>query len=122
VSRIRPAELDARLGGDDAQFVLDVREREAFRGGHVEWSHNVPVHDALRAGDGDALRRHLDEVPRDRDVVTVCGMGVVARRATRVLESEGYDAATLAGGLSGWRGYRNDTLGHRLRSLLRRLR
>ncbi|MEF8777667.1 MAG: hypothetical protein V5A36_02015 [Natronomonas sp.] len=31
----------------------------------------------------------------DRDVVVVCKMGVVAKRATSVLRGEGYDAATL---------------------------
>ena len=122
MSRIRPDQLDARLGGDDGPFVLDVRRREAFRDGHVDGSHNVPVYDDLRAGETDALRRRLGEVPRDREVVTVCRMGVVAKRATRVLEEEGYDAATLAGGMSGWRGYRDDTLGYRLRSLCWRLR
>jgi rhodanese-related sulfurtransferase len=120
MGKITPDELDARLDGD-APFVLDVRPRGAFRAGHIEGSHNVPVYDALRGGDEDALRSRLDEIPRDRAVVTVCKQGVVARRATRILDAEGYDATTLAGGMGGWRGYQNGTLGYRLRSLLWRL-
>jgi rhodanese-related sulfurtransferase len=120
MSRMLPSELDSRLGGD-APFLLDIRPRDDYRQATIDGSHNVPVYDALRAGDEEALRRRLDEVPRDRDVVTVCKMGVVAKRATRILEEEGYEASTLAGGMSGWRGYQNGTVGYRIRSLLWRL-
>lgn len=121
VSKITPAELDDRLDGA-APFLLDIRPRAAFEAGHVEGSHNVPVYDDLRRGDEAALRRHLDDVPRDRAVVTVCKMGIVAKRATRVLKAEGYEATTLAGGMSGWRGYQKGSIGYRLRSLLWRVR
>ena len=120
MSKIRPAELDSRLDGDDA-FLLDIRPRDDYRTGHVDGSHNIPVYDDLRSGDDDALRDALDDVPRDREVVTICKMGIVAKRATRVLDAEGYDAATLSGGMSGWRGYQNGTLGYRLRSILWKL-
>lgn len=120
MSAIRPDELDARLDADDA-VVLDIRPAEYYREGHIEGSRNVPVYEALRSGDEDALRERLGEIPRDRPVVTVCKMGFVAKRATSVLEGEGYDAATLRGGMSGWRGYRDGSLGYRLRSLLWRL-
>lgn len=49
-------------------------------------------------------------------------MGVVAKRATTLLTDEGYDAATLAGGMSGWTGYQNDSFGYKLRSFLWKLR
>ena len=146
---IRPDELDDRLGdgdenrgdedpadegpggegtddedpGDgDAPFVLDVRPAEEYESGAIDESQNLPVYEDLRAGDGSTLRARLDEVPRDREVVTVCKMGIVAKRATSVLEEEGYDARTLAGGMSGWNGYRTGSLGYRLRSLWWRIR
>ena len=121
VSTIRPDELDERLADDDPPFVLDVRPHDAYREGHIQGSHNVPVYDALRSGDETGLRAGLEEVPRDRSVVTVCKVGFVARRATDVLDDEGYEAATLAGGIHGWRGYQTGSLGYRLRSLLWRL-
>jgi len=117
MSRIRPDEL-AERDADSQPFVLDIRPREAYRNGHIDGSHNLPVYDDLRSGDERALREGLDEIPCDRPVVTVCKAGLVAKRATRLLAAEGYDAATLAGGMSGWRGYRNGSLGYRLRSLL----
>ena len=121
---IRPGELDARLDSESGAepFVLDIRPADAFRAGAIDGSHNVPVYGALRGGDESALRDRLGEIPADREVVVVCKMGVVAKRATRVLAEEGYDAATLRGGMSGWRGYRNDSLTYKIRSLLWKLR
>ncbi|MFC7096833.1 rhodanese-like domain-containing protein [Halobaculum marinum] len=120
MSAIRPDELDSRLA-DGGYYLLDIRPRDDYERGHIGGSHNVPVYDDLRAGDEDALRRHLDEIPRDREVVTICKMGIVAKRATRVLDDEGYDAATLLGGMSGWRGYQSGSVLYRLRSLVWKL-
>jgi rhodanese-related sulfurtransferase len=122
MSSIRPAELDDRLGAGEEPYLLDIRPESAFDAEAIERSHNLPVYDDLRAGDESVLRDRLEEVPTDREVVVVCKMGIVAKRATRVLGDEGYDATTLLGGMSGWRGYRNGTLGYRLRSLVWRLR
>jgi len=119
MSRIRPSELDARLesGTDDDPFVLDIRPSSAYRTAAIEQSHNVPVYGDLRQGDDEALRTRLDEIPDDREVVVVCKMGVVAKRATSLLDDEGYDARTLLGGMSGWNGYQQGTLSYKLRSL-----
>jgi len=119
MSKIRPTELDARLGSgsDDEPFVLDIRPSSAFDTGAIDGSYNLPVYDDLRGGDEAALRDRLDEIPTDREVVVVCKMGVVAKRATTLLDEEGYDATTLLGGMSGWTGYQNDSLSYKLRSL-----
>ncbi|TKX76073.1 rhodanese-like domain-containing protein [Halorubrum sp. GN11_10-6_MGM] len=122
MSRIRPDELDERLGTDDEPFLLDIRPESDYERDAIGASRNLPVYDDLRSGDDDALRRRLDEVPDDREVVTVCKLGIVAKRATRVLDEAGYEASTLAGGMSGWNGYERNSLGYRVRSLWWRLR
>jgi rhodanese-related sulfurtransferase len=122
MSSIRPSELADRLESGDEPFLLDVRPEQSFQATAIENSHSVPVYDELRRGDESALRERLDEIPADRDVVVVCKMGVVAKRATSLLVDEGYDAATLRGGMSGWSGYQRDSLGYRIRSLLWSLR
>lgn len=121
MSSIRPAELADRVDSGDRPFLLDIRPEPSFRADAIDGSHNVPVYDALRGGDEDALRSRLDDVPADREVVVVCKMGVVAKRATRLLRDEGYDAATLLGGMSGWTGYQSGSLGYKLRSLVWKL-
>ena len=120
MSKTRPDDLDTEAEGEQP-FVLDIRPREDYQSKHIDGSHNLPVYHDLRSGDEDALRQRLDEVPRNREIVTVCKMGVVAKRATRILVDEGYEATTLAGGMSGWRGYQSGTLGYKIRSLLWRL-
>jgi rhodanese-related sulfurtransferase len=124
MSSIRPDELAARLDspGETDPFLLDIRPESAFQSGAIESSHNVAVYDELRGGDDATLRRYLHDIPTDRDVVVVCKMGVVAKRATSLLREEGYDAATLRGGMSGWQGYQNGSLSYKLRSLLWKLR
>lgn len=121
MSKIAPPDLHERISSGEEVFVLDIRPRELYQRHHIEGSHNAPVYDDLRRGDVDALRRHLEGVPDDVPVVTVCKAGVVARRATAVLEEEGYEATTLAGGMRGWTGYQNGTIGYRVSSLVRRL-
>ena len=122
MSRILPDELADRLGTDAEPFLLDIRPESAYENGAIDESRNLPVYDDLRGGDESTLRDRLGELPDDREVVTVCKMGVVAKRATRVLDDAGYEASTLAGGMSGWNGYRRNSLGYRLRSLWWRLR
>ena len=124
MSFVHPDELERRLGPSSREgpFVLDIRPSKAFSERAIEGSHNIPVYGDLRRGDEAALRERLDEVPADRDVVVVCKMGVVAKRATALLEEHGYDAATLRGGMSGWTGYQTGSLTYKLRSLLWKLR
>ena len=120
MSGIRPDELADRLESEasDNPFLLDIRPRASFQSNAIENSHNVPVYDELRGGDESALRNRLDEIPTDRDVIVVCKMGMVAKRATSLLRAEEYDAATLLGGMSGWNGYQSGSLGYKLRSLI----
>ncbi|ADD06208.1 rhodanese domain protein [Natrialba magadii ATCC 43099] len=121
MDKINPAELDDRLSNGTAPYVLDIRPRKTYQRSHIDGSQNVPVYNDLRRGDDDELRQSLSQIPADETVVTVCKAGVVARKATTVLEEEGYEAATLAGGMRRWNGYQNGSLGYRLSSLVRRV-
>ena len=121
MSKISPSAFEERRSSGEDYYVLDIRPSESYRRGHIEGSHNVPVYDDLRRGDETELRRSLAEVPDDGTVVTVCKAGIVARKATSVLEEEGYDAVTLAGGMRGWNGYRKGSIGYRLRTAVGRL-
>jgi len=122
MNAIRPDELDERLSAGQELHVLDIRPASSYENGSIEGSDNVPVYDELRSGDESALRDRLDEIPSDREVVVVCKMGIVAKKATRLLEAAGYDATTLRGGMSGWNGYQKGSLTYRIRSLFWKLR
>ncbi len=122
MNSVAPAELDNRLQSNDRLYVLDIRPEERYRRNAIDGSDNLPVYDELRGGDDGALLGQLGEIPPDREVVVVCKMGIVAKRAATLLDEEGYDATVLLGGMSGWSGYQNNTFTYKLRSLLWKLR
>ena len=122
MSTVRPAAVDERLESGDDPFVLDIRPTASYQRAAIDGSYNIPVYSDLQRGNDDAFLDQLGEIPQDRDVIVVCKMGVVAKRATRILREEGYEAATLLGGMSGWSGYQNGSISYKLRSLLWTLR
>lgn len=121
MTTIRPSELDDRLSAGEEPFLLDIRPRESYRNDSIDGSHSVPVYSDLQRGDEESFRRQLDEIPREGEVVVICKAGIVAKKATAILNEEGFDAVTLLGGMSGWNGYHGGTIGYRLRSLLWRV-
>jgi rhodanese-related sulfurtransferase len=118
MSKLDPAELDERLSNGESLYLLAVRPHADYQRERLEGSHNVPVYDDLCRGDEAGFRESITAIPDGATVITVCKAGIVARRATTVLEDEGYDAMTLAGGMRGWNGYRNGSIGYRLRSAI----
>lgn len=77
-------------------FVLDVRQPAEFTGelGHVPGAALLPLGE---------LRGRLDEIPRDRPVITVCRSGARSAQASLILEKAGYPrVANLAGGMLRW--------------------
>ena len=119
---LRPSTLDDRLQSGETPFVLDIRPENHYQKQAIDGSYNLPVYSDLQRGNDESLLGRLDEIPTDREVVVVCKMGVVAKRATKLLDEEGYSAATLLGGMSGWAGYQKGSIGYKLRSLLWNLR
>lgn len=78
-SKLPPEEV-AKLITKGA-FLLDVRTRLEARRGIAPGAINIPVF---------MLKRHLDELPRDRDIVLYCGTGGRAGKAKQVLDAAGF--------------------------------
>jgi hydroxyacylglutathione hydrolase len=75
--------------------VLDVREPAEYAGGHVPGALSIPQAD---------LALHLDELPRDGDLLVVCEGGTRSLRAAKFLRQVGFSRVTnLVGGTSAWR-------------------
>ncbi|WP_332898068.1 MBL fold metallo-hydrolase [Haladaptatus sp. CMSO5] len=103
MSNITPSEVSARLrDGDGNLHVLDIRNRDEYEEWHIEGSHNIPVYNSLSAGQTQALRSRLSEIPDDAEIATVCIAGIVSQKAAAVLRDEGYDAKSMEGGMRGW--------------------
>lgn len=74
-------------------LVLDVRSRAEFESGHIPGSVNIP-HTQLR----DRIDE-VDTLAQGRPVRVLCGVGVRANIAHRILVGAGFDSASLSGGI-----------------------
>ena len=82
-----------RLGKQNKPYLLDVRQPEEFREGHISGAHLIPLSE---------LERRLKEVPREREIVCVCRSGNRSNVATRQLVQAGYKAVNMRGGMRAW--------------------
>ena len=80
---VRPENEIADLIKNGA-FILDVRTMMEAKKGVAHGATNIPL---LR------LKRHLNDLPRDKMIVTYCGTGERAGKAKDILEAAGFKAA-----------------------------
>jgi len=76
--------------------VLDVRPAQEFRAGHIPGARSVPVSE---------LKRHLAELPKDREIVAYCRGPhcVMAIEAVELLRKRGFRAHRMEQGVMDWR-------------------
>ena len=75
--------------------LLDVREPEEFARGYVQRAVNIPQAE---------LASRLEEIPRDRPILTICQTGMRSLRSAQFLLQQGFDhVSSVAGGTAAWR-------------------
>lgn len=74
--------------------LVDVRLANEWEAGHIEGAVHVPE---------DELADRLDELDRQRLVVTVCRAGTRSDDAAERLRQAGFEAESLDGGLLAWK-------------------
>src|ERR671919_1192844 len=101
VETIGREELVARMARGDVVLV-DVRPAEEFEAGHIEGARSIPI---------EELKRRLDELPGDREVVAYCRgpFCAYAHEAVRTLRAEGRSARRLEEGWPEWRLAKEET-------------
>ncbi|WP_031514892.1 FAD-dependent oxidoreductase [Desulfofalx alkaliphila] len=93
---IKSQQLLEKLEDGEDLLLLDVRTAEQFAPKHFKDDRIMQV--AL----GD-LREKLEEIPRDKEIVTICPMGIRAYEAVRTLRGAGFEnVKLLEGGLNMW--------------------
>ncbi|GGL77399.1 rhodanese-like domain-containing protein [Curtobacterium sp. Csp1] len=83
-----------QLAATPGAHVIDVREPDEYRAGHVPGAANIPL---AQLGD------RLGEIPTGAPVHVVCQSGGRSARATEVLTAAGFAAVDVAGGTASWR-------------------
>ena len=87
-----------------APMVIDVRQRSEYAQGHISGALNIELGE---------LQEHLDGLPRDLPLVTVCAAGMRATTAGSILQRDGRDNVQVIdeAGTPAWieRGYPSGT-------------
>lgn len=86
-------ELAQRLGSSDEPFLLDVREPDEVAEWSIREGYNIPL---------GQLPQRLGEVPRDREIATLCAVGARAITAAEFLSNNGFEATVIEGGMGAW--------------------
>jgi rhodanese-related sulfurtransferase len=95
--QIFPQELYRRLGTASAPVLVDIRPADAFSAG------DRMVIGAVRRPP-ESVPSWLADLPRNLDVVLYCVHGhEVSQNATKALQSAGFKALYLEGGIAGWK-------------------
>lgn len=76
-----------------ADVLLDVRELDEWIAGHAPGAIHIPLME---------LPGRLDLLPTDRRIVCICRSGGRSSRATEFLDSHGFDAVNMVGGMKAW--------------------
>ncbi len=91
IQQMSTAELRSRIEAGDRSFqVLDVRENSEWHEGHIPGAIHIPFHQILS---------HLDEVPSNKPVATICSGGVRSSIAASVLKAHGFEPINVVGGM-----------------------
>src|SRR5512139_3752100 len=94
VSNLSAVETSEKLKNGKRPLVLDVRQPEEYRSGHIAGAKLIPLGE---------LSRRIDELPQNREIICVCASGSRSGSATRLLAGTGLDAVNLKGGMLAWR-------------------
>jgi len=86
-------ELSEKLKNGKRPLVVDVRQPEEYRAGHIAGSRLIPLAE---------LGKRINELPKDREIICVCASGSRSRSATKLLVKAGYNTFDMKGGMIMW--------------------
>lgn len=95
IKQISAEELAAMLD-HESLIVVDIRDKESYRKGHVPRALSVQA-------DQD-VKSFLEKADRSKTIVCCCYHGISSRRAAAYFQTQGFqDVRSLDGGFEGWK-------------------
>ena len=94
VPTITAEELSEKLKFGKHPLVLDVRQPEEFRTGHIAGAKLIPLND---------LHKQMGDLPKGREIVCICASGSRSTSAAKMLAKEGFNVLNVQGGMLAWR-------------------
>lgn len=95
MKEITAKEVEQLLQNGNSLNIIDVREVEEVAAGKIPGSINIPL---------GLLEFRMNELEKDQEYIIVCRSGARSARATQFLESYGYNATNMTGGMLAWEG------------------
>jgi len=92
-ARTDVADLHARWERHEPLTIVDVRRDDEWRAGHIPGSLHLHIGE---------LAQHLQEIPRDRPVATICAAGYRAAAAASMIAATGRSVIAVQGGVDEW--------------------
>ena len=74
---------------DSNHFLLDVREDIEWENGYINDANHIPLND---------LRNRLDEIPKDKEILVYCQVGLRGHIASSILKQNGFRVKNITGG------------------------
>src|SRR5512140_2214099 len=93
VNNVSASEAQKKLAQKQKPFILDVRQPEEFRSGHIPGAKLIPLGE---------LRTRMNELPKNQEILVICQSGNRSLSATRQLTSAGFYAINVRGGMIAW--------------------
>ncbi|MFT9847406.1 rhodanese-like domain-containing protein [Aneurinibacillus sp. REN35] len=96
VKSVSVDELQEAMKEPKGKQIIDVRESNEYRGGHIQGARNIPLGQVKVAATG---------IPKDKDTYLVCESGFRSSQAARILKKEGFkNLYNVSGGMKRWKG------------------
>lgn len=92
VNSISPDDLAQKLQQNKTQLI-DVREVNEFRSGHIKGARNIPLSQIDRFSTTSSNK-----------IYVICQSGMRSKKAYKILEKKGLDVTNVMGGMSAWKG------------------
>lgn len=96
VENISAEQLEERMKETSGLEIIDVREPNEYKGGHISRAKNVPM---------SKLADQANKIPKNKPVALICRSGNRSMVAARRLKKMGYEnLLNVRGGMMAWKG------------------
>lgn len=99
IAAVTSSDVARRMVNGEPLRLLDVRDEEEYREGHIPGAINVPL---------DELRSSLGKIQHDGSITVYCAAGYRSYNACKILAHHGHGVVNLSGGFTSWSQARPD--------------
>jgi glyoxylase-like metal-dependent hydrolase (beta-lactamase superfamily II)/rhodanese-related sulfurtransferase len=99
---IEPTELKEKLDKGEDVFIIDVRSPEEHKAWKLSYDKYVETPVIPMDQLSSSPNQMTKQIPRDKEIVTVCAHGMRSQAAARMLSKMGYNVKSIKGGMAAW--------------------